>query len=107
MKYRIGHFEYNEDRTGNPYLFTVIGTPELKADWEKHRGETRQTMTLAEVEAAGIALPDAIGASVAVAAKRVDALTDEIANARADCQNMQAEVDRLNAKLEAARLALQ
>lgn len=64
MKFRIGHFDYNEARVGNLYLFTVIGTPETKEEWEETKGETRETMTLAEVEAKGIPLPSTINPQV-------------------------------------------
>lgn len=100
MKYRIGHYDYNEDRTGNPYLFTVIGTPEHTVDWEKYRGETRQTMTIAEIEAAGIPLPDAIGAGMTEAAKRIDALA-------AQAVSLRAEIAALNEKLAKAEAAIE
>lgn len=99
MKFRIGHFEYNEDRTGNPYLFTVIGTPETKAEWDNVKGETRQTMTLAEIEAKGIALPDAIAQGNAEAAKRADAVSGDLAT-------VTAERDALATKLQNVANAL-
>lgn len=65
MKYAVVHFEYMQSREGNPYLFTVEGTPETKAEWEKYRGTTRQTMTLAELNEAGIELPGVINEAAA------------------------------------------
>lgn len=102
MKYRIGHYEYSEDRKDNPYLFTVIGTPDLKAEWEQYRGETRETMTLAEIEAKGIELPDAVGAGIAKAAKDVDAMRGERDEARA----MATDAARKYAALKDAIVAL-
>lgn len=93
MKFRIGHFEYNEGRKGNPYLFTVFGTPETKEEWETTKGETRQTMTLAEIEAAGITLPDALATADAEATKRADAVAGDLAT-------VTAERDALAAKLQ-------
>jgi hypothetical protein len=109
MKYAVVHFEYNLARVGNPYLFTVEGTPELLAEWKAHGGTTRETMTLAECEARGITLPIAIGTAATEAVKRADeaqaakiAAEDIVAQLTQSVASLSAQLDTTNAALIAA-----
>lgn len=94
MKFAVVQFEYNVARVGNPYLFTVEGTPDTLAEWKSFGGTTRETLTLAECEAKGITLPVAIGTAATEAAKRADALS-------ADNLAKQDALDAANAALSA------
>lgn len=100
MKYSVVQFEYSANRAGNPFMFGVEGEPTTLAEWKATGGKTRQTMTLAEIEAAGIALPDAFAGASAETTKRADALQAEITEVRAAYAT-------IAAKLEAARKALE
>lgn len=106
MKFAVVHFEFNQARTGNPYLFTVEGTPDTLAEWKAFGGTTRETLTLAECEAKGITLPIAIGAAATEAAKRADALQADKLAADDTIANLSASVQALTAELDATRAAL-
>lgn len=92
MKYAVVHFEYHEGRTGNPFLFTVQGTPDTKAEWEQFGGKTRQTMTLAEIEAKGITLPAAFASATADSAKLIDSLRAQLITSNAAVDDLKARV---------------
>lgn len=99
MKYEVIGFSWEKAREGNPFMFTVEGVPQTKAEWDQHQGKPRETCTLAELEARGIALPAALATANADAAKKADALQAERAVKDAEAQQAVAEVSARHAAI--------
>lgn len=98
MKYTVVHFEYQQARDGNPFLFTVEGEPTTLAEWKQYGGKTRETKTQAEIEAMGLTVPGAFTTSAAEAAKRADEKLAEATTVRAELDAVKAELDAVKAQ---------